>query len=564
MGAEASDGLALALEALDALPGWKAFPVQPNKKPYAGTHGFKDATDDPDALAKMWRPRALPALAVPSGWVVVDLDSEEAMERWEGEVTKAQLTRRGRHLFYRTREDIRPMVALEEGVDLRGPGSYVVLYERWWLKRAKTAYAPKTLYEQAKREALDLSAEENEVWGEGERDAALTRAAGKLKNAGLSTNELLAALLKMNEQRCDPPLSRRDVEKIARSSMDWEVAEEPKRLPFPRIEFRRGKRSHAPVASDPVPRGIDAAELVAMHFEPLAYVVEDLIPEGTAILAAEPKIGKSWLAYQMCVEVAFGGDLLGRAVTPGSALYYALEDGPRRGKDRLVKALAGRVMPKGRLEVRWTAPPIGGGLEEELAEWLDSHDDGVLVVIDTLQKARPPSSGRRGSYEVDVEDLGRVQNVFRNRRVTLLIIHHARKAKGDDFLAAVSGTYGITGSADTTLVIKRPRGDQDAVLDVTGRDVFEQELGLRFDPDSLWQKVSVVEVKGTNQERAILEYLRKQGPATATVIAQGMGRGDASSRTSIQHSLKDMREAGVVVVTEKRGEYTLPDEDEDE
>jgi hypothetical protein len=43
-----------------------------------------------------------------------------------------------------------------------------------------------------------------------------------------------------------------------------------------------------------------------------------------------------------------------------------------------------------------------------------------------------------------------------------------------------SGTNGLAGAADATLVLKRPQGQADAVPYVTGRDVDESEYALRF------------------------------------------------------------------------------------
>jgi len=67
----------------------------------------------------------------------------------------------------------------------------------------------------------------------------------------------------------------------------------------------------------PDPRGIDAAELVKLDLPPLRWIVPDILPEGTTVIASPPKIGKSCLIYQVVVETALGGELLGRRVTPG-------------------------------------------------------------------------------------------------------------------------------------------------------------------------------------------------------------------------------------------------------
>src|SRR5205823_165406 len=111
---------------------------------------------------------------------------------------------------------------------------------------------------------------------------------------------------------------------------------------------------------------------------------------------------------------------------------------------------AGRTMPRGRLEIRWSARTIGHGLEDDLARWqighgleddlarwLDDHPDATFVAIDTLAKVRGRSDGRQGAYQQDVDDLGRLQGLFRDRPVALLIVHHVAKAASDDFLTSV-------------------------------------------------------------------------------------------------------------------------------
>lgn len=299
------------------------------------------------------------------------------------------------------------------------------------------------------------------------------------------------------------------------------------------------------VAQPASERGMDAADLLAMDLAPLRWVVPDLIPEGTTVLAAPPKVGKSCLVYQIAVEASIGGELFGRRVTPGSVLYMALEDGKRRGQDRLRAVLAGRTMPRGRLEVRWDAPPIGKGLEEEIAAWLDDHPDAVLVAIDTLGKARPASDGRRGAYEVDVEHLTRLQSLFRDRNVGLLIVHHSRKEKTGDFLASVSGTYGITGSVDTIVVIRRERNEQFGQINATGRDVPDSIISARFD-GLLWQSAPGAITESSFEQTEIYKVIERLGPVFAKRIGDELG----IERTAVQHRLEGLVSKGLVVRTE--------------
>ena len=45
---------------------------------------------------------------------------------------------------------------------------------------------------------------------------------------------------------------------------------------------------------------IDADTLQSIPYEPLSFIVEDLLPQGLHLLAGAPKIGKSWLALWLC------------------------------------------------------------------------------------------------------------------------------------------------------------------------------------------------------------------------------------------------------------------------
>ena len=60
-------------------------------------------------------------------------------------------------------------------------------------------------------------------------------------------------------------------------------------------------------------------------------------------------------------------------------------------------------------------------------------------------------------------------------------VHHIRKQNDSDVFNKVSGTTGLTGSADATFVLeKEKRASDTAKLYVTGRDTPYQEYTLRF------------------------------------------------------------------------------------
>ena len=123
---------------------------------------------------------------------------------------------------------------------------------------------------------------------------------------------------------------------------------------------------------------------------------------------------------------------------------------------------------------------IGKGLEEQIEGFLQMYRDTVLVVIDTLQKARISNSAAN-PYANDYQDLSSLKALADRYRVAILAIHHIRKMQDDDPFNRISGTTGISGVADTNLVLlKQGRSGVEATLHCVGRDVEYRELHLKF------------------------------------------------------------------------------------
>ena len=63
--------------------------------------------------------------------------------------------------------------------------------------------------------------------------------------------------------------------------------------------------------------------------EPMACLVDGLLTPGLYILGGSPKVGKSWMALQLCLAVC--------ATRKSEVLYLALEDGPQRLHSRALR-----------------------------------------------------------------------------------------------------------------------------------------------------------------------------------------------------------------------------------
>lgn len=255
-----------------------------------------------------------------------------------------------------------------------------------------------------------------------------------------------------------------------------------------------------------------AESLQSMRFPEIAYVIPGLIAEGLSIIAGRPKVGKSWLALDLASAVAGGGECLGgKHPAQGDVLYAALEDNPRRLQKRMDKLLStfGDTWPvRLHLATRWRRLDQGGVLDIE--EWADSVQEPKLVILDTLAGVRPDTQNK--GYSDDYKTLTDLHRLANDRGFAIVVLHHTRKMEADDPIDTVSGTLGLTGCADTVIVIAR--SNKGTTLYVRGRDVEESELGINFDKASCrWSILGdAADVQRSEQRRAIMEAVRNGDP----------------------------------------------------
>jgi len=216
-----------------------------------------------------------------------------------------------------------------------------------------------------------------------------------------------------------------------------------------------------------------AADLRLMTFPEVPFVVAGLILEGLTILAGRPKIGKSWLALDVCLGVAQGRRVLGDlATTQGDVLYAALEDNPRRLQKRIDKLLSPFTAEwPARLTLATSWRRLDHGGVEDITDWAGSEPSPRLVVLDTLAGVRPPRQNGEALYDADYRALVALHRLAAERSIAVLVLHHTRKTEADDPLETISGTLGLAGCADTALVLARSTGG--ATLYARGRDIEE-------------------------------------------------------------------------------------------
>ena len=81
-------------------------------------------------------------------------------------------------------------------------------------------------------------------------------------------------------------------------------------------------------------------EIMTTVYKPIEFVIDGLLAQGLYILAGAPKVGKSWLALDMCLSIAKGEKNLDLKTSQGTALYLCLEDSYARIQNRLYEPTA--------------------------------------------------------------------------------------------------------------------------------------------------------------------------------------------------------------------------------
>jgi hypothetical protein len=241
--------------------GYPVFPLAPGSKiPMAGSRGFLDATTD-EAQIRLWweaNPTANIGLAT-AGLCAIDFDLDDD-ETWfrsagvQAMVCASPMRQRtpsgGMHVLFKQPADTHWRISasvLANAVDVRADGGYIVAapsqvdsldYE--WIEGPAALTDLPTPPGWLVSRLNDLSKNGNGsrngraggngrsnlagTWDDwqgdkiksGSRHQALLSWAGLFRSWGLSGPEMEAALLAVNENRCDPPTAEKEVRRIAR------------------------------------------------------------------------------------------------------------------------------------------------------------------------------------------------------------------------------------------------------------------------------------------------------------------------------------------------------------
>ncbi len=224
--------------------GWAVLPCK-NKIPLT-PHGYKDASVDETVIRQMFANRRDVNIAIAtgkmSGIFVVDVDvkngahGDESLREMESEFgelphTVESLTwSKGKHiLFSYPKCGIGCKTGVRPGIDIRGDGGYVIAppsviegktYE-WEVSHhpdeTMIAEAPEWLIDllNEKKSVIDLSDQGTKITKN--RNDTLMHMGVRLRKMGLEHQQIEMMLQSINENRCSPPLPKKEVSAVAKS-----------------------------------------------------------------------------------------------------------------------------------------------------------------------------------------------------------------------------------------------------------------------------------------------------------------------------------------------------------
>jgi P4 family phage/plasmid primase-like protien len=217
--------------------GVPVFPCKVNKAPLV-QGGFKAASLDPmqiESWAQQW-PNAL--VGVPtgarSGFFVLDIDRKKDKDGfktlvengWELPETRTHTTKSGgAHCLFKYQVDLGLKNSVEKlgyGLDIRTDGGYII----WWPALGQSVKNADILEDvppwlikalQVQVTNAPVVTGFSEAVAEGRRNESMFLLAASLRGKGLSEKSIEAALLDVNQRKCQPPLAVSEIKTIVKS-----------------------------------------------------------------------------------------------------------------------------------------------------------------------------------------------------------------------------------------------------------------------------------------------------------------------------------------------------------
>ena len=297
-----------------------------------------------------------------------------------------------------------------------------------------------------------------------------------------------------------------------------------------------------------------------LYYQPLDHpkmLIDGILSNGLAILSGDSKIGKSWMVLWFCLKISRGEPVWGLPTSKTDVIYLALEDKDWRIQQRMQDLID---VPPSNLHFGFSCGKLGAELEGQIKLALKDQPSTGLLFIDTLQMVRDNVSSKVNAYAQDYRDLSALKKIADDHNICIFLVHHNRKEHdGSNVFNDMTGSTGIAGVADTCMVLrKEDRFGNDAVLNITGRDIEEKRLKLTM-RKNVWEVTEALDTSALRRERIpqflfqIADYLlnEKSFTGTATELLAAIGheatKANVASKLITRHFNEVFKPLGITM-----------------
>lgn len=286
---------------------------------------------------------------------------------------------------------------------------------------------------------------------------------------------------------------------------------------------------------------ITAAELQTMSFPPFEWLVDEILPSGITLLVGDPKSGKTRLATNLALAIALGMPALGKLdCEKRGVLCLFLEDTKRTMKARIKGLLPpGETWPENLiLADAWPPDDVG---HKKLDRFLLENPDVKVVFVDVWDHIRPLFTGRGNLYQYDNRSVAALRKILAQHEASAVLLHHTNKNESKDKFKKISGSQGLFGAVDTGLVLEREPDNEEATLEILGREVMPQKLRLEYDEeDGRWKLLGDAKFYVMSEARqAYYDYVKANPGAKPKQIAVELGKNRDTTRGLLRAMLFD-------------------------
>lgn len=451
----------------------KVFPLKHNTKDGQLLHSWLNEASSNEAQVREWLENTSNNFGVCTGdgLIVIDVDKKKSdlginWLKMNYNNLPATLTVRtpsgGYHLYYHVVKSVSNRVSILPEVDIRGehgyvvgPGSTIDDKEYKIESNKPIAEANGFIYNFLRNDRPVNYEMLSSSINEGSRNNTLFKLACSLQAKGISDEAILNTIKLENDNRCNPPLTEKDIETLVNSA----------------LRYDKGKLDITPTSS------LDrytTKDLLNEKIENNLTIVEDMIAVGVTLIAAPQKAGKTFFCIQLADAISSGTDFLGKKVVKGSVLYLAFEDHKNMIKQRLEKM---NIKPKDNYVFDMLRATPNYDIEKRILEEIEHNKDLKLVVVDTFAKIR---SGSDRDYETEYAEVTKFHELAFKYNLAIVLVTHVRKEFDmNNPFVSIYGSRGLTAGADSTLIMyQKTHTSRNRQLAIEGKDIKDDEMTI--------------------------------------------------------------------------------------